>query len=40
MDGISWANAIMFVASIPSTDAEDKEEEIDLDNIGQYLNKI
>ena len=38
MDGISWTNVMMRVASIPSLDEDKKEEEIDLDNIHKYLN--
>lgn len=38
MDGISWANVMMRVASIPGTDTGEEKKEIDINNLDQYLN--
>lgn len=39
MDGISWVNALMRVASIPNynEDKEQGEGEIDIENIHKYI---
>lgn len=40
MDNMSYVNYVMFGASVPEIDIdEDKENDIDLDNLQKYVNR-
>jgi hypothetical protein len=38
MDGMSWANLTMLIASIPPLETGDNEGDIDTKNWSQYIN--